>query len=61
MTEAHVSDEEEEVIAKQPKPKQHDAGASDLEGIRDFRDEEVSSCDCVKMCIVCVLLTYTVS
>ena len=37
----HVSDEEEDASVKQAKPKQHDAGASDLEGIRDFRDEEV--------------------
>ena len=37
----HVSDEEEDSSVKQAKPKQHDAGASDLEGIRDFRDEEV--------------------
>ena len=37
----HVSDEEEDAAVKQAKPKQHDAGRSDLEGIRDFRDEEV--------------------
>lgn len=37
----HISDDEEDSKIKQAKPKQHDAGASDLEGIRDFRDEEV--------------------
>ena len=37
----HVSDDEEDAAVKQAKPKQHDAGRSDLEGIRDFRDEEV--------------------
>lgn len=37
----HASDDEEDNAVRQAKPKQHDAGRSDLEGIRDFRDEEV--------------------
>ena len=37
----HASDDEDDKKVKQPKPRQHDAGASDLEVIKDFRSEEV--------------------
>ena len=41
MAEGHCSEDEEEVMVKQAKPKVHDSGASDLELVRDFNDEEV--------------------